>query len=153
MKTFEYYLLSFEKHLQGLGREKQTVKGNLYIIRQFIIFAKEQGKNSVAEITPLDITDFVEHIKTIKTRRKEKMKPWTVRKRISDLRSFFRFLYRNEVILQNPMDDIVFPVKENIDVNGIFTQSEMGKFLDCIDVNEPRGTFFRSRGAIYQKLY
>lgn len=150
MKAFEYHLLLFEKYLEGLGRKRETVQGNLYVVRQFIVFAKERDKKSAAEITQLDIIDFVEHIKTIKSRRKEKMKPWTIRKRISDLRNFFRFLYRNEVILQNPMDDVVFPVKDIAESKGIFTQSEMETFLDSIDVKGPRG--MRNR-AVFELMY
>ncbi len=150
MKTFEYYLLSFEKYLQGLGRAKQTVTGNLYIVRQFILFAKEREEKTVTDVTRQDIIDFVENLKTMKSKHKKPMKPWTIRKRISDLRKFFRYLYRNDIILQNPMDDIVFSIKESPEVKGIFTQSEMSRFLDSIIVNNPHG--MRNR-AVFELMY
>lgn len=150
MKTFEHYLLRFEKYLQGVGRAKNTIIGNLYIVRQFIVFAKERDKNSVTEITQKDITDFVEHLKTVKSKHKKLMKPWTIRKRISDLRKFFRYLYRNDIILQNPMDDIVFSNKESPETKEIFTQEEINRFLDAIRIHNDRG--MRNR-AVCELMY
>jgi integrase/recombinase XerC len=78
------------------------------------------------------------------------LKPHTLRKRVSDLRGFFRFLYRNEAILSNPMDDLIFDFADEGSLKGIFTRDEMNEFLDAIGTKSPTG--LRNR-AVFELMY
>jgi len=147
---FEHYLIMYERHLQGLGRAREGVQAAVYAVRLFITFAGSRKKRAVADITPRDIADFVEHLKTAESRRRRPMKPHTMRKRVSDLRGFFRFLYRNEAILQNPMEDLSFDFADKGSLKGVFTCDEMNAFLDAIETAEPQG--MRNR-AIFELMY
>ena len=158
MKRPGQYLSVYETHLSGLGRAKETVQAALYIVRIFISFIHERGRTHVADISSRDIADFVEHLKTMESRRGRPMKPQTIRKRVSDLRGFFRFLYRNEAILTNPMDDMTFDFNDEGSLKGIFTRDEMNAFLEAIDpsassgrrTSTPQG--MRNR-AIFELMY
>ncbi|MDP2816593.1 MAG: tyrosine-type recombinase/integrase, partial [Rectinemataceae bacterium] len=150
MKRPEHYILTYEKYLQGLGRAKETVQSAVYIVRLFISFARERGKTFVTDMTSSGIADFVEHLKTTQSRRGKPMKPHTIRKRVSDLRGFFRFLYRSEAILQNPMDEMTFDFADVGSLKGIFTRDEMNAFLDAIKTGTPKG--MRNR-AIFEIMY
>jgi len=134
--SFERYLLMYEKYLQGLGRSPGSIQPAMYAVSLFTSFAAGRGKRSVTDITPDDITGFVDHLQKIKSRRKKPMAPHTLRKRVSDLRGFFRYLYRNEAILQNPMNDLCFDFKVEGSLKGIFTKDEMNTFLDAVDIKE-----------------
>jgi len=146
----EHYLVMYERRLQGLGRARESVQSALYAVRLFASFARVRGKRAVADITPSEIADFVERLKAAESRRGRPMKPHTMRKRVSDLRGFFRFLYRNEAILQNPMEELSFDFADKGSLKGIFTCDEMNAFLDAIETAEPQG--MRNR-AIFELMY
>ena len=132
MKSFEHYVRMYETYLQGLGRAPQTIQAHIYIVRRFITYIQELEKDSITDITSHDITTFIDYLVNTKSRRKAPMRPHTIRKRISDLRGFFRFLFRNEALLVNPMDDCTFIVSDDEPFKGIFTREEMATFLDAI---------------------
>lgn len=150
MKALEYHLLSYEKHLQGLGRAQGTVQAALYSVRLFISFEQERGKRALPDMTSRDITDYREHLKVRVSRRGKPMKPSTIRKRVWDLHGFFRFLYRNDAILRNPMEELTFNFRDAGTVKEIFTREEMTAFLEAIDTASPRG--MRNR-AIFELMY
>lgn len=150
MKSFEHHLLLFENYLKGIGYRKGTIQSSLFSVRLFVQFARKRGKESVHDITEADIKDFIENEKTALTRFKKPPKTGSLTRRISCIRHFFRFLYRNEYILSNPMENFPGGIKGIQARKEIFTREEINKFLDSIDVDAPNG--LRSR-AIFELIY
>jgi site-specific recombinase XerD len=150
MKTLSHYARVFEEDLKGYGHTRDTVVGKMCAVTLFINFSRAQGHMRAPDITRQHIYDFIGHLQAMTSRHGKPLKALTIRKRVSDLRQFFRFLYRSDVLLENPMDDIVFDDNTDDTIKGIFSCEEMNMFLDVIDVNSPRGK--RDR-AVFELMY
>jgi len=110
----------------------------------------ERGKENVAEATENDIKDFIVHLENKESRRKKPMSGTTVRKRLTDVKAFFKYLYRNEYILTNPMDTCSLGPTVRGTKKEIFSRDEMNAFLDSIDTRKGNG--MRNR-AIFELMY
>lgn len=151
MKTFDYLIAVYEKNLYGRGLMKGTILSKMFAASAFLEYVQnEKGKDAITDITTSDITDFVKHLQESESRRCRPYSPGTVRKRLSDIKTFFRFLYRNEYILVDPMETFMLQIKVITKKKEIFTLDEMNAFLDSIDVNTTHG--MRNR-AIFELMY
>lgn len=151
MKNFEYYVLLYKKYLRGLGRKDKSIESAVRVLRLFSTYVYERDLCTPVEISEKDITDFIGHLRTVKSgRNNTPYKAHTVQKYLSDLRNFFRYLYRTEVILNNPMKDMPAVVSGPESLKGIFTVEEMEHFLDAIDIKTGLG--LRNR-AIFELMY
>ena len=150
MKSLEYFLLLFENYLHGLAYAKTSIVNIMHQLRHFAAYAGEKGIDDVTEIRQNHITAFVAHIRKKVTNRGREFSADTVVRMISSLRHFFKFLYRNEHILINPMEEFTTDIKANRNRKEIFTLSEMTAFLDSIDTREKNG--LRDR-AIFELMY
>jgi len=150
MKSLEYFLLLFENYLEGLAYAKNSVVNIVHQMKDFAAYARENGKDDVTEIKPEDITAFIAYIRRKITNRGREFSPETVVRIVSSLRHFFRFLYRNDYILANPMGEFTTDIKANQNRKEIFTLNEMGAFLDSIDTGRDNG--LRNR-AIFELMY
>lgn len=102
LKQFLLYL-TVEKNASPL-----TVASYLADIENFFEFAKLQG-DSEALFDHLNHMFIRAYLGNLKARG---YSPRTIARRIASLRSFFRFLIRNNVIADNPADDIHIPKAE-----------------------------------------
>ncbi|HPN13389.1 MAG TPA: tyrosine-type recombinase/integrase [Spirochaetota bacterium] len=150
MKPLEYFLLLFENYLEGLAYAKNSIVNITHQLKHFAAFASGKGIDDVTEIRQSHITDFVAHVRTKVTRRGREFSAETVVRMISSLRQFFKFLYRNEYILMNPMEEFTTDIKANRNRKEIFTLDEMTAFLDSIDIGEKNG--LRDR-AVFELMY
>jgi site-specific recombinase XerD len=150
VKSFEYYLLLFENYLKGLGYASSSVGNIQHYLRQFVNFARESGRTSPADVRAADISSFAETLSNTEINRKKNYSPATIVRAISSIRHFFKFLYRNEYIIINPMEEFKLNIKANEKPKEIFTKEEMNRFLDSIDIREPNG--LRNR-AIFELMY
>lgn len=150
MRSPDFYLLLFENHLHGLGYAKTSIVNITHQMRHFIEYMRDAGKNDVTDIRTEDITAFIAHIRRRITNRGREFSTATVVRMISSLRQFFKFLYRNDHILTNPMEGFTTDLKANRNRKEIFTLEEMAVFLDSIDINGKNG--LRDR-AIFELMY
>ena len=149
MKGFEYYILLFENYLNGIGYKPATIRGIKRSVNLFVDYTREKKRENIPDVTEGDISDFVLKLKSTDTRFGKPLKPGSLKAGVSNLRRFFSFLYRNEYLLVNPMEN--FPEIKNIEARKeIFTLDEMNGFLDSIDVNKPGGLLKR---AIFELVY
>ena len=149
MKPFEYHVKLFENYLRGIGLREENIPGYMGSIRNFMEHARRYGKSFAVEITREDIIRYGEYLFTRKTNRGTQVKAVTVARRLSDIRHFFLFLHRNEHILLDPMEDFEYP-RFVYHGREIFTNDEMARFLDSIDLETKHGE--RTR-AIFELLY
>jgi site-specific recombinase XerD len=150
MKSLEYCIMLFENHLKGRGFKEDTIHSKLYAVGLFCEFILERGKDAVTGIGPEDIKNFYEYLQGVESRRNRALASSTIGKRLTDLRAFFRFLYRREYILTDPMDDLAFEIKGAGERKEIFTRDEINAFLDAIDTGKTHG--MRNR-AIFELMY
>ncbi|OHD63881.1 MAG: hypothetical protein A2176_09920 [Spirochaetes bacterium RBG_13_51_14] len=158
MKSFEYYLLLFENYLKGIKYQKNTIQNSALAVTLFIEFARTRGAGSIHDFTEADIKDFIESQRAAYGRYGKPLKPGSLKRRIAGLRHFFRFLYRSEYILVNPMEDVPADIKGIESRKEIFTREEMSAFLDAIDPSTSSGhrttspNGLRNR-AIFELIY
>ncbi|MGR9050164.1 tyrosine recombinase XerC [Halobacillus faecis] len=73
----------------------------------------------------------------------------TVSRKISSLRSYFRFLEREEIVVQNPFLNVVLPKKES-PIPNFFYEEELEKLFTVSDLHTPLG---QRNQALIELLY
>lgn len=154
MKGFYSILADFEAYLSGLGYCESTIKSYRWTLKDFYIYLNIAGKeirlSDLREIREKDILQYFEYLLEKPLKRGTPCKKSTVMMKRSQLKLFFRFLYDQELILQNPAEDIRLNIRGKSGKRGVFTVEEIGQFLDSISIDEPLGQ--RNR-AVFELMY
>ena len=150
MKSFECHAALYESHLAALHRSKTVRQQTKYVLALFACFLREHGKGFVHDVTEAEIQDFNEQLLASTSRYKKPYSAGSVESMLSKLSGFFKFLYRNEYILTNPMEGYTADRRGIEGPKEIFTSDEMAAFLDAIDVKRTNGP--RNR-AFFELLY
>ncbi|MCA1053501.1 tyrosine recombinase XerC [Rossellomorea aquimaris] len=120
-------LHSFIEYLQI---EKQystyTFEQYRHDIEEFYVFMKEQGIQSLEEVEYFDARLFLTGL------HERKLMRATISKKISSLRSFYRFLNREEMVTANPFSFVNLPKKEQR-LPKFFYEQEVQVLLDACD--------------------
>jgi integrase/recombinase XerD len=130
----------------------------------YLEFEKEFSKNTI-ESYKNDLEDFKEYLKIINKKpedidkkdafdyliylSRKKLKPSSLRRKISSIRSFYRFLIREELIDRDPTNDLTFPKNEK-KLPQILTVEEIEKLINVIPKNSLKG---KRDKAIIELLY
>jgi len=88
---------------------RNTIKSYFFDINQFIVFkfgSNVEPKNRWDTVELEDVVSFVEYIEELDCKIR------SVNRKISSLRSFYKFLIREKVLLNNPFDSILSKSKE-----------------------------------------
>ena len=140
----------FEEYLRGVGCKESYRKSVIYYVRQFEAFARARGKAGVQDQTAEDVKNYVGYLQTeARSRRGKRFTGRTVNVVIAALRRWFRFLMAQDLVMVNPLEDLV-NVKESENPRGVFTVEEMCCLLDNIDIKKENGP--RDR-ALFELLY
>ena len=128
-----------------------SIHGNVLLLNLLASFAKEKGKTIPQDITETDLIDFGVYLKSyISKKTKKEFSRTTIQSKISVVRHFYRFLFRNGYLLKNPMENIEFVIKSEERKRDIFTRDEIDQFLSSLDIAEEAG--LRNR-AIFELMY
>ncbi|MBP2650201.1 MAG: xerC 2 [Firmicutes bacterium] len=142
------YITQLEQFMRYLSVEKHaslhTVNNYRADIERFFMFAKEQGVDEVSfsQVSTILIRTYLAVLKEEKYARR------TIARRIASLRSFFRFLCREEVIADNPFNYVHTPKLDK----------KLPVFMDIAEINAllelPDKTALGKRdAAILELLY
>ena len=93
----------FEQHLRENGKANATVIAYSKDIEQLVEFVGDKGKTLVAEVTADDIDEFKSSLKQKRYTSK------SISRKINSIKSFFRYLMREEVVDDNPAESISHP--------------------------------------------
>ncbi len=143
-------LILFRAYIKSLGFADVTVEGKVREVRYFFDYLTENEKRDVRETVTEDLEEYLRYLKVKKNRLGRPYSVSSVKHKMCDLKYFFRFLYRNEMIIRNPFEDFRVELKEVTPKKEIFTKEEIALFLDTIDTKAPLGK--RDR-AIFELLY
>ncbi len=143
----------FEDYLTAeLRLSKATVNTYLFEVRKLDAYLKENNVVSsgesrvVSELPEVKCVDLIEYLIS---RQLEGISHRTTAKTLSALRTYFTFLYRENVISFNPAELIETPrVPKRIP--NVFTHTEVNSLLDSIDKSSPLG--IRDR-CIFELIY
>lgn len=124
---------SFRDHLDGeRGASVHTRAAYLSDLRQFEAFLKKDGRDAdVTRIDRLAIRAFLGGIHRAS-------KPATIARKLSSIRSLFRYLGREEIVPENPGEEIATP-KVPRKLPTVLTVDDMFALLETPPVGDPGG--------------
>ncbi|MGB9750058.1 MAG: site-specific tyrosine recombinase XerD [Caldisericia bacterium] len=136
----------FENFLSYIELEKEYSKNTIFSyqkdLENFKEFTLKINKNPL-EIDKKDIFNFLVFLS------KKKLKPASLRRKISALRSFYKFLIREEFLENDPTMDLTLPKKEKI-LPDVISVEEIEKLVNIIPKEGFKGK--RDR-ALIELLY
>ena len=138
---------AFFEYLSGCGLKESTIKRTRVDMKKFYVWLN--GRD-VRDITKRGIQGFLKYLSNQKSQRNRKLSDNTKRICIISIKSFFTFLFKNEYIITNPLEDILIRRAKDKKERKIFTQDEIGAFLDSISLDDENNQ--RDR-ALYELFY
>lgn len=128
------YLYDFNLYLEvERNFSKHTIKAYNSDILSFLVWLSEK---SVAEVTYKDIKEYLLYIQQFNYHKT------TTARKVASLRTFYRYLYRERLIENNPALSIQAP-KRGKTLPQFLTQSEIEKIFNNMKINTPSG--YRNR--------
>ena len=112
-------------------------------INQFFHFMKDQVIDKLEDVSPSDVRIYLTELFSEQLARK------TIARKISSLRSFYRFLLREKVVENNPFSAVSIPKLEKRLPDFFYKEELQQLFLSC-DTNTPLG--LRNK-ALLELLY
>ena len=112
-------------------------------INQFFHFMKDQVIDKLEDVSPSDVRIYLTKLFSEQLARK------TIARKISSLRSFYRFLLREKVVENNPFSAVSIPKLEKRLPDFFYEEELQQLFLSC-DTNTPLG--LRNK-ALLELLY
>lgn len=144
MSNINNLLNLFKEYLQIEKNYSQYTIGEYEAaIRNFFMFMNEQVINDVSDVTYQDARVYLTKLYDEKYSKK------TVSKRISSLRSFFKFLLRENYIQSNPFAQVSLPKLDKRLPNFLY-EEEMAALLKSIDTTTPLG---QRNSALVELMY
>ena len=130
----------FRKYMTDAGLSKGTISRRMCDMNVFFMFLKKQNIEDVRDVNPEVITSFFKSLATLITARRKR--PFSANSQstlLATLKQFFRSLYVNELILENPFRKVDIRIKIEEKRRIIMTPDEMSEFLDSITLDQPLG--------------
>ncbi|MEK4441170.1 tyrosine recombinase XerC [Niallia sp. FSL K6-0077] len=112
-------------------------------INQFFHFMKDQVIDKLEDVSPSDVRIYLTELFSMQLARK------TIARKISSLRSFYRFLLREKIVENNPFSAVSIPKLEKRLPDFFYEEELQQLFLSC-DTNTPLG--LRNK-ALLELLY
>ena len=150
MKSFGTISLLFEKYLNGLGYKKSTIDYNIYSVNRFFNYLRSKNFSDIKDIYKEEIIDYVGCLMSENSRFKKPFSKSTIDKTVSILKHLFNFLYRSDILLLNPMEDLELKIRGLEKQREIFGYEEISKFLDSIDIESVHG---ERNQALFELMY
>lgn len=120
-----------------------TIEHYQHDIREFIMFMCEQAIAEFKRVEYQDVRIFLTRLYEKKLARK------SVARKISSLRSFFKFLLREEHVEENPFALVSIPKAEK-KLPEFFYEEELQQLFKACDINDPLG---QRNKALLELLY
>ena len=131
--------------------KRSTVSNRLRFMERFLSFAASQGVKDLRDANAELIERYMaaeQEVVSARTRRPYRR--GTLVGAFTAVRLLFAALYQAELILKNPAREVRFKTKAKSQLRAVFTEEEIARFLDGIDIHQPLG--LRDR-AIFELVY
>ncbi|WP_077326173.1 tyrosine recombinase XerC [Virgibacillus siamensis] len=133
MNTFKAYCEAFVEYLQiEKNASPYTVKYYVKDLENFFDFLNAEGVAGLEQVDTKVVRVYLTNLHDHKLSRR------TVSRKISSLRSFYKFLEREDYVKTNPFLQIKLP-KASKPIPGFLFQEELKKLFEVSDLTDPLG--------------
>jgi integrase/recombinase XerD len=129
---------------------ESTIKNRRTYLKYFIVWCDDRGLTQPQEITRPIIERYQRYLYYYRKKDGHPLSFRSQHTRLTSVRSFFKWLAKNNHILYNPAYDLELPKLEHRLPKHVLTERESEKIINEPDINEPLG--IRDR-AILEVLY
>jgi integrase/recombinase XerD len=137
--------------MKDLRYKEVTIKGKLTCVERFFGFLEEMGIRDLRDVSVLHIQGFFEHLRQTAVRRTGKpYSPFTLVAFDGAVKLLFSALYQARLVLMNPAREFKLKLGGKGRLRAVFTEEEIARFLDGIDIHESMG--FRDR-SMFELAY
>ena len=141
----------FLQYMQDLRYKDNTIRGRSHYLEHFLRFAAEQGIADLRDVSAPLIERFLAfEQQAVSTKTGLPYRRGTLLAAYGAVRLLFASLYQAELLLSNPAREVTFKTRAKIGLRAVFTEEEIARFLDGIDVQQKLG--LRDR-AIFELIY
>ena len=144
------YALAYKEHLQTRGYATQSVQYKHAAITWFIDWCRERGIERIEQITRPTLQRYQRHLHYAISRSGKPLSVAGQRNRLTAVRTWFKYLMRENLILYNPASELELPKPEKRLPKHTLTPEEAEQVLSQPDIETDAG--LRDR-AILEVLY
>jgi integrase/recombinase XerD len=148
--SLEAYAQTYRTQLFARGYATQTVEYKYMSLCWFITWCRERGLDRIEQITRPVLQRYQRHLYLAISRSGKPLSIAAQRNRLTAVRTWFRFLMRENLILTNPASELELPKQEYRLPKHILTADEAEQVLQQPDTSTSQG--IRDR-AILEVLY
>ncbi|MEW4283741.1 tyrosine recombinase XerC [Priestia koreensis] len=144
MQNVKSFLNSFLEYLQiEKNYSKYTIVSYTKDIEFFLAFMEAEGIETLKQVTYADTRLFLTKL------HKEQYSKRSIARKISSLRSFYRYLHREQLVEQNPFALVSLPKKEQKTPRFLY-EEELQQVFEVSDLTTPLG---QRNQAILELMY
>ena len=125
------------------GSANRTQEAYARDVTRFVDFATTRGATSPVDVTPKVLREFVYHLKDLG------LSPASIRRTVSGVRSYFKFLIGDGHVVRDPSDRLETPKRWRT-LPEVLTVAEVQKLLAAPTMDDP--LYFRDR-AMFEVAY
>jgi integrase/recombinase XerD len=125
--------------MQTKGFTPTTINNSRYGLNFFIHWCDERGITSPQEVSPAILGRYQRHLYHYRKKDGKPLSLGTQWLRLVMVRSFYRWLSRNHLILSNPASDLELPKLDNRLPRNVLSFSEVEKIFNQVDLSSPFG--------------
>lgn len=131
------FLQGFLDYQNGRALSPKTITRCRCLTNKFLSWLAD---TDIRDVTIDTIKAYRKHLETTNSRRTGKpVTAVTIKLELSTLKSFFEYLYLNELILHNPLEGLKFIVTNRQGIRPVFSESDISHFLDSISILSSSG--------------
>jgi integrase/recombinase XerD len=125
-KIYQEEAENYKKHLLILGYNPNTCLSRYLYLKQFFSWLESLQINQLEYVTPKNIVDYQDYIKTLKnTRTKENLVKETIYSRLRNIQNYFGYALELGKIKTNPASSFKFYTPKEQSERVIFTQNQI----------------------------
>ncbi|WP_456405764.1 site-specific tyrosine recombinase XerC [Thiolapillus sp.] len=149
-RSLEAYALAYKEHLKARDYATQSVQYKYASLIGFIDWCHERGIDRIEQITRPILQRYQRHLYYAISRSGKPLSVASQRNRLTAVRTWFKFLMRENLILYNPASELELPKPEKRLPKHTLTPEEAERVLSQPDIDTDAG--LRDR-AILEVLY
>ncbi|MBN2545215.1 MAG: tyrosine-type recombinase/integrase [Spirochaetes bacterium] len=143
---FQKLINLYIDHLERNEYSKRTVESYINNLKKFFVFIDKYYSRieKISQITKKVILDYYDYLKESQDEKRKSISIKTISHRLVVLKSFFKFLYFDDYIINNPAMNIRLPRTENNLNNKVLPEEDIFKIIESIKPVSPENIRDRS---------